>query len=105
MPSTFSNNYSIELITTGEQAGQWGDTTNLNYERFEQMAGGVATITIDDLPEGSLSTWDGSTFEWYTSDTAEAGEVNSEGRCKYVSFASEGFWERQRIKSNQGLYR
>ncbi|MCS5642160.1 MAG: hypothetical protein NZ807_02730, partial [Dehalococcoidia bacterium] len=90
MPSTFSTNYGIELISTGEQAGLWGDTTNRNYQRFEQMAGGFATVTIDS-PEGDLtSVWTPPTFKWITTDTAEAGELNSEGRCKFVSFTSIG---------------
>jgi hypothetical protein len=37
MSSTFSTNLKIELITTGEQAGTWGQTTDNNFTNvFEQ---------------------------------------------------------------------
>ena len=32
MPSTYTPANGIELITTGEQSGAWGDTTNLNLQ-------------------------------------------------------------------------
>jgi hypothetical protein len=53
MASTYSQ-YKIELIGTGEQAGQWGTITNNNfgsdtpgtYRGFEQAIGGKATIDL-----------------------------------------------------------
>lgn len=37
MASTYSSNLKIELISTGEQSGDWGDTTNENFANvFEQ---------------------------------------------------------------------
>jgi hypothetical protein len=53
MASTYSQ-YKIELIGTGEQAGQWGTTTNSNfgsatpgtYQGFEQAIGGRADVTM-----------------------------------------------------------
>ena len=54
MASTYSN-YKIELITTGEQPGTWGTTTNANfgntvsggtpYQGIEQAIGGYASIS------------------------------------------------------------
>ena len=32
MASTYVNDLRLEEITTGEQAGTWGDTTNRNLE-------------------------------------------------------------------------
>jgi hypothetical protein len=53
MASTYSQ-YKIELIGTGEEAGQWGTITNNNfgsatpgtYQGFEQAIGGKATIDL-----------------------------------------------------------
>ena len=53
MASTYSQ-YKIELIGTGEEAGQWGIITNNNfgsatpgtYQGFEQAIGGKATIDL-----------------------------------------------------------
>ena len=44
--STYSSNLRIELITTGTQAGTWGDTTNSNYQYiFEQAITGSISVT------------------------------------------------------------
>lgn len=59
MASTYSN-LGIEKISTGEQAGVWGTTTNRNFEMLEQAIGGIATIAITasttslSIPQGSL---------------------------------------------------
>jgi hypothetical protein len=46
MASTYSN-YKIELITTGEQPGTWGTTTNNNFQyAIEQAIGGYATQAL-----------------------------------------------------------
>jgi hypothetical protein len=53
MASTYSQ-YKIELIGTGEEAGQWGTITNNNfgsatpdtYRGFEQAIGGRADVTM-----------------------------------------------------------
>lgn len=38
MASTWSQNLKIELITTGEQAGDWGETTNDNFANVLEQA-------------------------------------------------------------------
>jgi hypothetical protein len=53
MASTYSQ-YKIELIGTGDEAGQWGTITNNNfgsdtpgtYRGFEQAIGGRADVTM-----------------------------------------------------------
>lgn len=46
MASTYSN-LKIELITTGEQTGTWGDTTNTNLgTALEEAIVGIATATF-----------------------------------------------------------
>jgi hypothetical protein len=47
MPSTYSSSLRFELIGNGEQAGNWGNTTNTNIGTLiEQAIAGVANITM-----------------------------------------------------------
>jgi len=47
MASTYSTNLKIELITTGEQTGDWGVTTNSNFSNvFEQAIVGRGTANF-----------------------------------------------------------
>ena len=47
--STYSDNLKIELITTGTQAGTWGNTTNTNLGTLlEQSISGYVTQAITD---------------------------------------------------------
>lgn len=50
MPSTFTNNFAIEKIATGEQSGTWGDTTNYNVDIFDRLAG-YTQITMTSTTE------------------------------------------------------
>ena len=60
--STYSTNLKLELITTGTQAGTWGDTTNTNLGTLIEQAisgyvlqactGGTDVITIPDGATG-----------------------------------------------------
>lgn len=60
--STYSTNLKLELITTGTQAGTWGDTTNTNLGTLLEQAisgyelqactGGTDVITIPDGASG-----------------------------------------------------
>jgi len=46
MPSTYTLNNGIELISTGEQSGTWGDTTNLNLKLLDTALDGQVTVTL-----------------------------------------------------------
>lgn len=49
MPSTFSTSLRLELIDAGDQAGNWGNTTNTNLgSLLEQAITGVGNITMLD---------------------------------------------------------
>lgn len=49
MTSTYSPNLKIELITTGEQSGSWGSTTNNNLGTLlEEAISGYVTQTVTD---------------------------------------------------------
>jgi hypothetical protein len=62
MPSTFSTNLGIELITTGEQAGTWGATTNTNLGTLiEQAISGYVAQVITDGADTVITIPSGST--------------------------------------------
>ena len=52
MASTYSTDTKLELITTGEKAGQWGGITNTNLQILEQVASGVLDV---DMASGSVT--------------------------------------------------
>ena len=37
MASTYSQDLSLEIITTGEKAGLWGSITNTNLQCYKQI--------------------------------------------------------------------
>jgi hypothetical protein len=47
MASTFTD-LGIELMATGENAGQWGNKTNANLNLIEQLTGGVNSQAVTD---------------------------------------------------------
>jgi hypothetical protein len=48
MASSYSTSLRIQLITTGEQSGIWGDTTNTNWNLIQQSVAGVQAITMSN---------------------------------------------------------
>jgi hypothetical protein len=62
MASTYSTNLRLELITTGEQQGTWGATTNKNLgSLLEQAISGWQDIAVDNtgVTETTLNMTDG----------------------------------------------
>ena len=51
----------VELMVTGENAGQWGTKTNTNLEVIEQFAGGYTTQAVTDGADTDLPVIDGNT--------------------------------------------
>lgn len=61
MASTYSSNLRLELITTGEQQGTWGSTTNNNLGTLlEQAITGYASVAVTDGADTTLTTANGS---------------------------------------------
>ena len=71
----------MELITSGEQAGTWGDTTNQNWKRVEQSISKKSTVNLGGTT---------STYSWELADTADADASGSEGRSAFVEFTNAG---------------
>ena len=49
MASTYTG-LGTELMTTGENAGTWGSTTNTNLQIIEQLAGGYVEQSVTSTP-------------------------------------------------------
>jgi len=60
MASTFTP-LGVELQATGENAGTWGDKTNVNLQLVEQLAGGFTQQSFSSDADIALSVSDGST--------------------------------------------
>lgn len=61
MASTYSTNLKIQLMTTGENTGTWGNVTNVNLgTALEEAIGGNATITFNsaDVNLNDSQYWD-----------------------------------------------
>jgi hypothetical protein len=54
--STYSTNLALELIGNGEQAGNWGQTTNTNIGTLlEQAISGYVTQTMSNVGDTTLT--------------------------------------------------
>ena len=61
MASTYTNS-GIEKIGSGEQAGTWGTTTNLNLDIIDRAVNGVGAISLSGTSH-TLTTTDGALSE------------------------------------------
>ena len=61
MASTYSTNTQLELITTGEIAGQWGTITNTNLQILQQSTTGVVDVAMTSGADVTLLLSDGAT--------------------------------------------
>ena len=62
MASTYTTRNGIELISTGEQSGTWGDTTNVNLQIIDRALSGSTTIALTGTAH-TLTTTDGTLSE------------------------------------------
>jgi hypothetical protein len=66
MASSYSTDLKLELMVTGENAGQWGDKTNNNLELIQQAIAGYEAVALSD----------GGTVTLVMSDAAESNARN-----------------------------
>jgi len=59
MASTYTANNGIEKISSGEQAGTWGTTTNNNFDIVDRAINGVGSISLSGTTH-TLTTTDGT---------------------------------------------
>ena len=58
MPSSYTANLGVEKIGSGEQAGTWGTTTNLNFDIIDKAINGVEAVSLTGTTT-TLTTTDG----------------------------------------------
>lgn len=63
MASTHTVELRIEKITTGEQSGTWGTTTNTQYDLWESAISGTTTVAFASDGNDTLTTANGSDDE------------------------------------------
>jgi len=62
MASSYSTDLKLELMVTGEKAGQWGDITNTNLVIVSQAIGGYQSVAVTNATTGTtLAFTDGVT--------------------------------------------
>ena len=59
MGSSYTDNNKFEKIGTGEQAGTWGTTTNLNFDMIDRAINGVTSIGLTGTTS-TITTSDGT---------------------------------------------
>ena len=59
MASTFTTNFGIEKIGTGEQSGTWGTTTNYNIDILDRITS-YKSVTLSDAATATLTVRAGS---------------------------------------------
>ena len=53
MASSYSTDLKLELMVTGEKAGQWGDITNTNLVILQQAIGGYQSVAVTNATTGT----------------------------------------------------
>lgn len=79
MPSTYTTNLGIEKITTGEQAGLWGATTNGNFDIIDQAVNGIFSLTLSSAGSSGSPT-----------SIPIINGALSNGRNKFIEFTDGG---------------
>ena len=79
MPSTYTTNLGIEKITTGEQAGLWGATTNTNFDIIDEAVNGILSLTLSSAGSSGSPT-----------DIPVTNGAVSNGRNKFIEFTDGG---------------
>ena len=60
--ATYTTNGGIKKISTGDESGTWGTSTNTNFDIIDRLATGVGDITLSGTSH-TLTTSDGSTSD------------------------------------------
>jgi len=60
MASSYSTDLKLELMVTGEKAGEWGDITNTNLNILQQAIGGYEAISLNATTGATLTFTNGT---------------------------------------------
>ena len=61
MASSYSTDLKLELMVTGEKAGQWGDITNTNLTILQQAIAGYEAVALNATTGVTLTFTNGTT--------------------------------------------
>jgi len=79
MTSSYTDNLGVEKITTGDQAGLWGATTNTNFDLLDQAIDGILELTLASAGSSGSPT---------TLPITDGAVSN--GRNKFIEFKDGG---------------
>tara|TARA_R110002012_G_scaffold91963_6_gene223421 strand:- start:11922 stop:13259 length:1338 start_codon:yes stop_codon:yes gene_type:complete len=88
--ATYSNGLKIKLITTGDEAGTWGTSTNLNWQKINQ--GVVMSWPLDITNPSTLpgnSTYGSNVFVFCLADDATPETSDSAGGNARIEFKDD----------------
>ena len=78
MASSYSTDLKLELMVTGEKAGQWGDITNTNLVILQQAIGGYQSVAVTNATTGTtLAFTDGVTSNGKNSVVELTGTITT----------------------------
>ena len=92
----YTPGYQIKEITTGSEAGTWGDATNENWERMDDALGGSVVVNVESVTTPSAWAPTPRILDWCQLDTADSGTAGTSatpigsGRARCVVFADGG---------------
>ena len=78
MASTYSGNLGLEIITTGEKSGTWGDITNGNLEILDAAVHGNISISL---------TGEGASYDLQTDEWLSGGTTVFNGSYRLITFS------------------
>jgi len=62
MASSYSTDLKLELMVTGEKAGEWGDITNTNLNILQQAIGGYESVAVTNATTGATLVFTNGTL-------------------------------------------
>ena len=77
MASTYSNDLKLEIMTTGEKAGQWGTITNTNLNILARSSSGAWGSTTFNAATGAIDVSSILTGDmWFMGVGTDTGTAN-----------------------------
>ena len=77
MASSYSTDLKLELMVTGEKAGQWGDITNTNLIILQQSIAGYESVTLNATTGATLAFTNGALSNGKNAVLNLAGTITS----------------------------
>ena len=82
--ATYTSGFGIKLITTGDESGTWGSTTNANLSAVDEAIASYYSINVNVPPTNSTWTAGSNTLAFLLDDFTTARTNGSQGRGSYI---------------------